>query len=207
MRDARMLNDSQMMNKTLSGQRVGFVGLGNMGRAMARHLHQAGAEVIVWNRSPGPAESAVAMGMRRAASLPELARTIGPGIICVNLTTTQVVREVVFGVEGLAVGLNSQAMIIDFGTTGVPETQDFAGRIPWLDAPVSGGQVGAEAGDLSIMVGGSESAFQRALPILQTVGKRITHMGPVGAGQDTKLANQLIIAQTIYSESQAQRLS
>ncbi|MFN9913932.1 MAG: NAD(P)-dependent oxidoreductase, partial [Pirellulaceae bacterium] len=99
------------------------------------------------------------------------------------------------------------AMIIDFGTTGVPETQDFAGRIPWLDAPVSGGQVGAEAGDLSIMVGGSESAFQRALPILQTVGKRITHRGPVGAGQVTKLANQLIVAQTIDAVAQALRLA
>jgi 2-hydroxy-3-oxopropionate reductase len=207
MRDARMLNDSQMMNKTLSGQRVGFVGLGNMGRAMARHLHQAGAEVVVWNRSPGPAEAAVALGMKRSASLPELARTVGPGIICLNLTTTEVVREVVFGNAGLAVGLHPQALIIDFGTTGVPETQEFADRIPWLDAPVSGGQVGAEAGDLSIMAGGSYSAFERALPILQTIGKRITHMGPVGSGQVTKLANQLIVAQTIDAVAQALRLA
>jgi 3-hydroxyisobutyrate dehydrogenase-like beta-hydroxyacid dehydrogenase len=85
------------MNKSLTGYKIGFVGLGNMGRANARHLHEAGAEVVVWNRSDGPATAAVAMGMKRAASLPELASEIGCGIICLNLTTTQVVEQVVFG--------------------------------------------------------------------------------------------------------------
>ena len=98
-------------------------------------------------------------------------------------------------------------MIIDFGTTGVPETKEFAKRITWVDAPVSGGQVGAEAGDLTIMAGGSDAAFQRALPILQMVGKRITHLGPAGSGQVTKLANQLIVAQTIDAVAQALRLA
>ncbi len=195
------------MNTSLTGHKIGFAGLGNMGRAMARHLHEAGAQVVVWNRSDAPAEAAVARGMKRAATLPELAREIGDGVICVNLTTTDVVKEVVFGPGGLIEGLSSGAMIIDFGTTGVPETKEFSERIAWVDAPVSGGQVGAEAGDLTIMAGGTEAAFQRALPILQTVGKRITHLGPVGSGQVTKLANQLIVAQTIDAVAQALRLA
>lgn len=195
------------MGKSLLGYKVGFVGLGNMGRAMARHLHEAGAEVIVWNRSDAPANAAVALGMKRAATLSALAREIGDGVICINLTTTDVVEQVVFGPAGLSEGLSGAAMIIDFGTTGVPETKTFASRITWVDAPVSGGQVGAEAGDLTIMAGGTELAFARALPILQTVGKRITHLGPAGSGQVTKLANQLIVAQTIDAVAQALRLA
>jgi 3-hydroxyisobutyrate dehydrogenase-like beta-hydroxyacid dehydrogenase len=195
------------MDKTLSGHKIGFVGLGNMGRAMARRLHEAGAEVVVWNRSDAPAEAAVALGMKRAATLPALAREIGAGVICVNLTTADVVEKVIFGEGGLSEGLHSGALIIDFGTTGVPPTQAFAKRAAWVDAPVSGGQVGAEAGTLSIMAGGSEADFQRALPILQVVGQRVTHLGPVGSGQVTKLANQLIVAQTIDAVAQALRLA
>ncbi len=196
------------MNKPqLTGQKIGFVGLGNMGRANARHLHAAGAEIVVWNRSEAPAQAAVALGMRRAASLPELAREIGPGVICINLTTTEVVEEVVFGTGGLHEGLHPEALIVDFGTTGVPQTRKFAERVNWVDSPVSGGQVGAEAATLTIMAGGSEADFQRALPIFQAVGKNITHMGPAGSGQVTKLANQLIVAQTIDAVAQALRLA
>jgi 3-hydroxyisobutyrate dehydrogenase-like beta-hydroxyacid dehydrogenase len=195
------------MNKPLAGHKIGFVGLGNMGRANARHLHESGAEVIVWNRSAAPAEAAVALGMKRAASLPDLARAIGPGVICINLTMTDVVDQVVFGEGGLIEGLHPEALIIDFGTTGVPETKAFAKRVNWVDAPVSGGQVGAEAATLTIMAGGSEDNFQRALPLFQVVGKNITHLGPSGAGQVTKLANQLIVAQTIDAVAQALRLA
>lgn len=195
------------MNKPLTGYKIGFVGLGNMGRANARHLHEAGAEVVVWNRSAAPAEASVALGMKRAASLPELAREIGPGIICINLTMTDVVEQVVFGEGGLIEGLHPEALIIDFGTTGVPETKAFASRVKWVDAPVSGGQVGAEAATLTIMAGGSEANFQRALPVFQVVGKNITHLGASGAGQVTKLANQLIVAQTIDAVAQALRLA
>ncbi|MBX7211612.1 MAG: NAD(P)-dependent oxidoreductase [Verrucomicrobiaceae bacterium] len=195
------------MNKPLAGQKIGFVGLGNMGRANARHLHDAGAEVVVWNRSDAPAEAAVTLGMRRAASLPELAREIGAGVICINLTMTDVVERVVFGEGGLAEGLHKNVLIIDFGTTGVPETKEFARRVNWVDAPVSGGQVGAEAATLTIMAGGSAENFQRALPLLRAVGKNITHMGASGSGQVTKLANQLIVAQTIDAVAQALRLA
>lgn len=195
------------MNKPLSGHKIGFVGLGNMGRANARHLHEAGAEVVVWNRSDAPAEAAVALGMRRAATLPDLAREIGAGVICINLTMTDVVEKVVFGEGGLHEGLHQDALIIDFGTTGVPETKAFGRRVNWVDAPVSGGQVGAEAGTLTIMAGGSEANFQRALPIFEVVGKNITHLGASGSGQVTKLANQLIVAQTIDAVAQALRLA
>lgn len=198
---------SQLTDKTLSGQKVGYVGLGNMGRAMARHLHAAGADVVVWNRSAAPAEAAVAAGMRRAATLPELAREIGDEIICLNLTTADVVERVLLGEGGLIEGLQVGAMVIDFGTTGLPATKKFAGHVAWVDAPVSGGQVGAEAATLTIMAGGSEAAFQRALPVLRVVGKNVTHLGPVGSGQVTKLANQLIVAQTIDAVAQALRLA
>lgn len=195
------------MNQPLKGHKIGFVGLGNMGRANARHLHEKGAEVVVWNRSDAPAEEAVRLGMRRAATLPDLAREIGPGIICINLTMTDVVEKVVFGPGGLIEGLHPDALVIDFGTTGVPQTKEFAKRVHWVDAPVSGGQVGAEAASLTIMAGGTEADFQRALPVFQAVGRNITHMGPSGSGQVTKLANQLIVAQTIDAVAQALRLA
>lgn len=178
-----------------------------MGRANARHLHEAGAEVWVWNRSDAPAQAAVELGMKRAQTLPELAREVGPGIICINLTMTDVVEKVVFGPGGLIEGMHPDALIIDFGTTGVPETKAFAERVNWVDAPVSGGQVGAEAATLTIMAGGSAENFARALPVFQVVGKNITHLGSSGSGQVTKLANQLIVAQTIDAVAQALRLA
>ena len=164
------------MDRPLSGHKIGFAGLGKMGAPMSRHLHDAGAEVTVWNRSDAAAETAVARGMRRAASLPELAREIGDGVICINLTETAVVEKVVFGEGGLIGGLGKGAMIIDFGTTGVPETRRFAERVTWVDAPVSGGQVGAEAATLTIMAGGTADAVRRTMPILSVVGKRYAYL-------------------------------
>lgn len=200
-------NKVKSMNNSLAGTKIGFVGLGNMGRPMAKHLHEAGAEVMVWNRSAQPAEWAIAEGMQHAKNHSELASWVSDGIACVNLTNTDVVREVVFGEQGMIQHWNPEALLIDFGTTSVEATQAFGKRISWVDAPVSGGQVGAEAATLSIMAGGSETNFARALPILNTVGKRVTHMGPTGSGQVTKLANQLIVAQTIDAVAQALRLA
>ncbi|NNE90529.1 MAG: NAD(P)-dependent oxidoreductase [Verrucomicrobiales bacterium] len=197
------------MTTALTGHKIGFVGLGNMGAPMARHLHAAGAEVTVWNRSEGPAETAVADGLKRADSLPALAEEIADGVICVNLTVTEVVESVVFGKGGLSEKLHEDALIIDFGTTGVPATKQFAERVGgnWVDAPVSGGQVGAEAANLTIMAGGTDANFSRAKPILEVVGEKVTHLGPPGSGQVTKLANQLIVAQTIDAVAQALRLA
>jgi 2-hydroxy-3-oxopropionate reductase len=195
------------MNRRLQGHRIGFVGLGNMGAPMAKHLHDAGADMVVWNRSPAKVQTATDYGMRAAASLADLARQVGPGVICINLTDTQVVESIVFGSGGLSEGLDPSALIVDFGTTGVPATRQFAQRLNWVDAPVSGGQAGAEAATLSIMVGGNAEWVARAEPILHTVGKRVTHLGPSGSGQITKLANQLIVAQTIDAVAQALRLA
>lgn len=195
------------MSNSLAGTKIGFVGLGNMGKPMAKHLHEAGANVMVWNRSSQPADWAIGEGMQRAQNLPELASWVSEGIVCINLTNTDVVREVVFGDQGLIQQWHPTALLIDFGTTSVEATQEFGKRISWVDAPVSGGQVGAEAGTLSIMAGGRDENFARALPILKTVGQRITHMGPTGSGQVTKLANQLIVAQTIDAVAQALRLA
>lgn len=192
------------MSNELTGQTIGYIGLGNMGAPGARHLHEAGADVIVWNRSDAPAEKAVSLGMKRAASPHELAHKVGAGIICLNLTTTEVVQSIVTGLKG---ALEPDVLIIDFGTTGVPATKEFASAMNWVDAPVSGGQVGAEAANLTIMAGGTEENFQRALPVLQTVGARATHMGTAGSGQVTKLANQLIVAQTIDAVAQALRMA
>jgi 2-hydroxy-3-oxopropionate reductase len=195
------------MSDSLTGSCIGFVGLGNMGAPMAKHLHDAGAKVFVWNRSVGPRAVAAQSGMIVTDSLPELARAVGGGVICLNLTTTDVVRDAVFGDGGLYSQLNPDAVVIDFGTTGVPATQDFAKRIAWVDAPVSGGQVGAQSATLNIMVGGADEQVKRVWPILSCLGKRITHLGPAGSGQVTKLANQLIVAQTIDAVAQALRLA
>lgn len=195
------------MKPSLQGLRIGYIGLGNMGSPGARHLHQAGASVTVWNRSPGPMAKASELGMQTAESPSDLAAKVNDGILCLNLTNTDAVEAVVFGPNGLIEALSNQSLIIDFGTTSVPSTRKFANRVPWVDAPVSGGQVGAEAATLSIMAGGSPENFQRALPILQTVGSRVTHIGPTGSGQVAKLANQLIVAQTIDAVAQAIRLA
>ncbi|MFN6399061.1 MAG: NAD(P)-dependent oxidoreductase [Planctomycetota bacterium] len=192
---------------SLEALAIGYVGLGNMGLPGARHLHQAKANIKVWNRSKGPVAQAKSLGLTPADSLQELAQHASGGVLCLNLSNTQAVQEVVFGPEGLAQYASPETLYIDFGTSSVLSTREFAKKQRWLDAPVSGGQVGAESASLSIMAGGSSENFQRALPVLQTVGKRVTHVGPSGAGQVTKLANQLIVAQTIDAVAQAIRLA
>ncbi|MFN5271879.1 MAG: NAD(P)-dependent oxidoreductase [Planctomycetota bacterium] len=192
---------------SLEGLMIGYVGLGNMGLPGASHLQKATANLKVWNRSPGPATQAASMGLLVAKSLEELAEHASGGIICLNLSNTEAVEQVVFGSQGLASLVSSETLFIDFGTSSVVQTKEFAKKVRWLDAPVSGGQVGAQAASLSIMAGGQVEDFERALPVLQTVGKRVTHLGPSGAGQVAKLANQLIVAQTIDAVAQAIRLA
>jgi 2-hydroxy-3-oxopropionate reductase len=124
-----------------------------------------------------------------------------------NLSNTEAVEQVVFGPGGLAGMVSPETLFVDFGTSSVSKTKEFAKKVRWLDAPVSGGQVGAQGATLSIMAGGNREDFDRALSVLQTVGKRVTHLGPSGAGQVAKLANQLIVAQTIDAVAQAIRLA
>lgn len=197
------------MSETLTGHKIGFIGLGNMGWPMACHLQDAGAEMTVWNRSEGRARLAAERGMNVASDPGAVAEAAGGGVICLNLTHNEVVASVVDWIEPV---IQVGTVVIDFGTTGYAETLAFAERIKakgaeWLDAPVSGGQVGAEAGNLTIMAGGTEETFARVLPVLEVVGGKVTHMGAQGAGQVTKLANQLIVAQTIDAVAQALRLA
>ena len=201
------MTTNTITTNSLTGWTIGFVGLGKMGFPMAKHLVAAGARVIAWNRSEEPLRRAAEFGIERVHTLAELARQVGSGTICLNLTTTEVVLEVADGPEGLLPHASSETLFIDFGTTGVESTRGLSQRALWLDAPVSGGEVGAEGATLSIMVGGEEDAFRRALPIFETLGKRVTYMGASGAGQVTKLANQLIVAQTIDAVAQALRLA
>ncbi|XZE22445.1 NAD(P)-dependent oxidoreductase [Pirellulaceae bacterium SH449] len=196
-----------MTQGKLAGQKIGYIGLGNMGMPGAKHLHAAGADLIVWNRTREKAIELEQLGVKRAESLCDLAKSVGSGIVCLNLTHTQVVHEIVLGESGIAKHLDPNALIIDFGTTSVEATLEFSKRLNWLDAPVSGGQTGAEQASLSIMVGGEKEHFERARELFHTVGARVTWMGNSGAGQVTKLANQLIVAQTIDAVAQAIRLA
>ena len=197
------------MSETPGAYKIGFIGLGNMGWPMAGHLHDAGSDLTVWNRSEAPTRRAAERGMAVAADPAAVAEAAGDGIICLNLTHTAVVADLV---DRLVPGLAPGATVIDFGTTGYEETLAFAALVAahgasWIDAPVSGGEVGAKAGNLTIMAGGDEAIFQKVLPVLKIVGGKVTHMGRQGAGQVTKLANQLIVAQTIDAVAQALRMA
>jgi 3-hydroxyisobutyrate dehydrogenase len=176
---------------------VGFVGLGVMGRSMARHLHAAGHQLHVYNRTKARADEVVALGATWQPSPAEVARA--SDIIVTMVGYPHDVEEVYFGEQGILHNAKAGALLIDM-TTSTPalarriaEAASEKG-IQALDAPVSGGDVGAREARLTIMVGGEPSAFDRAMPVFQTFGKTITLMGPVGAGQHTKMCNQIAIA-------------
>ncbi|MCF6311581.1 MAG: NAD(P)-dependent oxidoreductase [Verrucomicrobiales bacterium] len=201
------------MSGDLQGARVGFIGLGLMGRAMAEHLRDAGASLVIHNRSREVVEELCRDGgMAAASSSAEVAQQVGSGLIVLCLTQTSAVEAVMTGDDGLLAHIEAGALVIDMGTTAVAATRLFdqelqSRKSSLIDAPVSGGQGGARAASLSIMAGGAEADFERALPLLQTLGKRITHMGASGAGQVCKMANQMIVAQTIDAVAQALTLA
>ena len=197
------------MSENLRGTRVGFIGLGLMGRAMAEHLRDAGAQMVIHNRSREVVDELIAVGGVEAASNPaEVAEIVGDGIIILCLTRTASVEDVICGKQGLEERIAAGALVVDMGTTAVKVTRDLDAALrergaTLVDAPVSGGQGGAREASLAIMAGGREEDFARALPLFEAMGKRITHMGESGAGQVTKMANQIIVAQTIDAVSQA----
>ncbi|UVL77488.1 NAD(P)-dependent oxidoreductase [Pseudomonas putida] len=177
---------------------LGFAGIGLMGLPMCRRLLAAGYPLTVWNRSPDKCAALVAAGARLASSPAELCQ--GSDMVMLCLADTAVVREVVFGEHGIAQGGRSGQLLIDFSSLEPTATREMAAELAvlcgmaWLDAPVSGGTPGAEAGTLAIMVGGEAADLARARPVLQVLGQRVTHMGAVGAGQVTKACNQMIVA-------------
>ncbi len=195
---------------TLSGITIGFIGLGLMGRPMSLNLHRAGAELVIYNRSRGVVDELVGVGIEAAASPKDVAERAP--IIVLMVSDTPAVERVLFGDDGVAHGLQTGAIVIDMGTTAVTATRNFAQQIKakgahYVDAPVSGGQVGAEAATLAIMVGTNEDTFARVEPIFKTLGKNITHVGEVGAGQVAKAANQIIVGLTIGAVAEALALA
>lgn len=185
---------------------VGFIGLGIMGRGMARNLMQAGFEVTVWNRTASKMEPFVAEGARGAASPKEVADHCDITLICVSDTPD--VQAVVYGDEGVLAGLREGKLVIDHSTISPHATMEMAKDVNavgahWLDAPISGGNEGAENGTLSIMVGGDAAQYARATPVLEAMGKTITHVGDQGAGQMVKLVNQILVVVTGMAVSEA----
>jgi 2-hydroxy-3-oxopropionate reductase len=187
-------------------ERVGFIGLGIMGKPMARNLMQSGYELTVHNRSPEKAEELGKEGASVAATPKEVAQK--SDVVITMLPDSPQVREVVAGEDGVLEGISEGALLIDMSTISPVVTEELAEAVKekgasMLDAPVSGGDVGAIEGTLSIMVGGEKQDFERAKPLFEAMGKTITHVGPVGAGQVTKAANQVVVALTIEAVSEA----
>lgn len=187
-------------------EKAGFIGLGIMGKPMARNLMEAGFELTVHNRSRGPVDELAAEGAGAAGSPREVAEK--SDIVITMLPDSPQVREVVAGESGVLEGLSEGKLLVDMSTISPVVTEELAGAVEekgaaMLDAPVSGGDVGAIEGTLSIMVGGREEDFQRAKPLFGVMGKTVTHVGPTGAGQVTKAANQIVVALTIEAVSEA----
>jgi len=185
---------------------VGFIGLGIMGRPMAKNLMEAGYDLVVHNRSPEKAEELAGEGASAAGSPREVAE--GCDVVITMLPDSPQVEEVLFGEGGVFEGVREGALIVDMSTISPVVTESLAARAKeknasLLDAPVSGGDVGAIEGTLSIMVGGGEEDFERAKPLFDVMGKTVTHVGPTGAGQVTKAANQIVVALTIEAVSEA----
>jgi 3-hydroxyisobutyrate dehydrogenase len=180
-----------------SVMRLGFVGLGTMGAAMAANLLRAGHELTVWNRTPGRATELLEAGAREVASPAEVARSAEVTVICVS--DTRDVEAVVLGPDGVAAGAAAGSLVIDCSTIAPAGSRRVAAElrsrgVAFVDAPVSGGSEGARNATLTIFVGGEPADAARARPILEAMGRTITHLGPVGAGQAAKAVNQVILA-------------
>jgi 3-hydroxyisobutyrate dehydrogenase-like beta-hydroxyacid dehydrogenase len=193
---------------SLSDSQIGFIGLGNMGKPMACHLMAAGARLTLFNRSKQVLEELQGEGAVVASNPREVAERVGDGIVFLSLPNAGSVGEVVEGEDGLFNGLASGSKVIDMGSTAVEDTRGWQAKAlgmdsDWIDAPVSGGQKGAREANLTIMAGGKEESVEVLRPILGVLGTTITYMGPSGAGQCAKLANQVIVASTIASLSEA----
>ena len=188
---------------------IGFIGLGVMGRPMAGHLIAAGHEVFL-NRVKAASQHLVDAGGKALDSARAVAQAAD--IVVLMLPDTPDVEAVLFGADGVAEGCGPGKLVIDMSSIAPGATKAFAARIAetgasYLDAPVSGGEVGAKAASLTIMVGGSEADFARAKPLLELMGKNITRIGGVGDGQTAKVANQVIVGLTIQAVAEGLALA
>ncbi len=194
----------------LAGTDVGFIGLGLMGRPMSLNLLAAGARLIVHSRSPDPVQELAEAGAVPASSPASVAAKADT--VITMLPDTPAVETVLLGMGGVVEGLKPGSLVIDMGTTGVMATRDFAAAIDaaggaYVDAPVSGGTIGAGDGTLVIMAGGSGEAVARAEAIFGVLGSRATHVGAVGTGQVAKAANQVIVGLNIGAVAEALTLA
>jgi 2-hydroxy-3-oxopropionate reductase len=184
---------------------LGFVGLGVMGRPMARNLVKGGHRVHLWSRSGVPRELVDAGGVACASG-----RDVGRAaevVFCIVPDTADVER-VLFGPDGVAEGLTPGKVFVDMSSISPLATRELAARVnglgcEYVDAPVSGGDVGARDATLTIMAGATDAGFARVRPLLALLGKNVTHVGPNGAGQTTKVANQIVVALTIEAVGEA----
>ena len=187
-------------------EKVGFIGLGIMGQGMANNLMKSGFDVNVWNRTPARMDSFCAAGARCCSSPADVAAHSDIIITCVSNTAD--VEEVILRENGVIYGAKEGSLVIDMSTISPETSRYIAGAlkhkaVDMLDAPVSGGSEGAAKGSLSIMVGGDEAQFKRALPVFEAMGDTITHVGDTGAGQTVKLVNQILVVVTMLGVSEA----
>lgn len=187
-------------------ERIGFIGLGIMGKPMAKNLLAAGYPLTVYNRSAASVRELAAQGARPAASAREVAAQ--SDVVITMLPDSPQVREVLAGTDGVLEGAGAGTLLIDMSTISPVVARELAEQarsrgVGMLDAPVSGGDVGARNATLSIMAGGSQDDFNRALPIFERLGKTIVHVGASGAGQVVKACNQIVVALTIEAVSEA----
>ncbi|NJM47533.1 MAG: NAD(P)-dependent oxidoreductase [Alkalinema sp. RU_4_3] len=194
----------------MSDRRIGLIGLGLMGNPMGHNLLKAGYELTVYNRTQSKTAELAAAGARVAGSPADCARDVDVVISCVSDSPD--VEAIALGSAGIIEALRSGMLYIDMSTIAPAVSRRIYDRFKLLgcsalDAPVSGGDIGAKAGTLSIMVGGDGEAFDRALPILQVLGKNIVHIGDAGAGQVTKACNQIVVALTVQAVAEALTLA
>lgn len=191
----------------MSAQRIGFCGIGRMGDPMVRRLLAAGHDVAVWNRSADKLPPLAAAGARACATPAALGGNVDIALLC--LGDGKAVEEVVFGSHGLAQAATPPRFLVDHSTLSPALTRSLAQRWvqatggQWIDAPVSGGTAGAEQGTLAVMAGGPSAAISAVTPALTAFSSRVTRMGDVGAGQTTKLSNQMIVATTLAALAEA----
>ncbi len=187
-------------------EKIGFIGLGIMGQGMVRNLLKAGYVVTIWNRTASRMERLVAEGAVAGASPADVAAHSDITLVCVSDTPD--VETVILGKDGVIHGAKAGSLVVDHSTISPVATKAIAADlavkgIHMLDAPISGGSEGAANGTLSIMVGGDAAQFARALPILEAMGKTITHVGDTGAGQTVKLVNQILVVITMWGVGEA----
>jgi len=190
--------------------KIGFIGIGNMGKPMATNLLRAGYSLSIFNRRREKCEALTALGAEVAESPQHVAESTK--VVITMLSDTQAVEQVLFGEKGVVLSLKPGSTVIDMSTISPVATVEFARRLEalgfqMLDAPVSGGEKGAVAGTLGIMVGGRRSTFEECHPLFHTVGKTVTYVGPSGHGQKTKLVNQLVGATNLLGAVEGLRLA